>query len=447
MKYFFNKKYILAFGMVISAPFCFAGLIEEKLLDFSSNPAQSDRSLSESKSLEGLIQQALDTYPTILANRAMRDAASSDIDGAKLKFLPNISLNHQQGRINYSDQTSNQQTTKTLTISQPLYQGGALIAGYRKSVAKYNAADNAFQEAKKEVTLKIISTYGEWLRAMLKIQAFQTNIEVHQKLVDMITRRAAEGVASRVDVDLSQARLMMAKADMVTQQAMADTALSSLSQLSGLKLSRGELLRAMPIKPPNRDEAFEIAVANSVGIRRYTFEAQAAEEEAKEIKSQVLPQIALQAQSQIGNMATPTSPNYNMVGFVINYASGNGFSTLAASQSAIERAKASRLQIETTKRELIDKLTMDFNEYDQSVLKRESLLLSEKYSSEIIESYDRQYIVGRKSWLDLMNMVRELVQNRVALADVEVSALVSSRRISVYLDAPDSLELTADYFN
>ena len=54
-------------------------------------------------------------------------------------------------------------------------------------------------------------------------------------------------------------------------------------------------------------------------------------------------------------------------------------------------------------------------------------------AEEISDSYDRQFLVGRKSWLDLMNTVRERAQNKFALADVEVSLIVTSWKISVVL--------------
>ncbi len=52
----------------------------------------------------------------------------------------------------------------------------------------------------------------------------------------------------------------------------------------------------------------------------------------------------------------------------------------------------------------------------------------------ISDSYDRQYLVGRKSWIDLMNAVREQTQTRMALVDAQASALGASRRLQVIIN-------------
>ena len=52
----------------------------------------------------------------------------------------------------------------------------------------------------------------------------------------------------------------------------------------------------------------------------------------------------------------------------------------------------------------------------------------------------RQYLVGRKSWLDLMNAVRERAQTKVQLADAEGSLVAASRRLMVYIDGTQQFE-------
>ena len=75
------------------------------------------------------------------------------------------------------------------------------------------------------------------------------------------------------------------------------------------------------------------------------------------------------------------------------------------------------------------------------MLKKEKLQRSANLSGDISASYDRQYLVGRKSWLDLMNAVRERVQTKVQLADAEASLIGSSRRLLVYIDGTQQFEM------
>ena len=49
-------------------------------------------------------------------------------------------------------------------------------------------------------------------------------------------------------------------------------------------------------------------------------------------------------------------------------------------------------------------------------------------TEEVVESYLRQYQIGRKGWLDVLNAQRERSQAKAALSDVEYSLELSKLR-------------------
>lgn len=388
------------------------------------------------RTLDSLLQQAQESHPSIRYGQMAREAASLDLSSAKLKFLPSVALSRQQGSLAYDSQQSSRVTPTTLTLTQPLYQGGALEAGQQKANARLSSAHQGLREARQEVGRKLISAYGDWLRAWTKIRALEDNVALHEKLAGLISRRVEERVAPRVDADLAEARLLIARADLQAQRSVQNAALSSIGQLVGEPLEHADLVgtAASVMPPPPYEQALAKALQGSPAMERLGFEAEAAREESREVRAQALPQVALQLQRQVGNATGSSLPGYSAVMLVVSYASGNGFATLRTAEAAQTRAEAAKLQVEMARRELIERLTADFNEYEQAGLRFFSLQKSVELSEEISGSYDRQYLVGRKSWIDLMNTVREQAQNRVALADAEVTLLVTSRRIAIYVN-------------
>jgi adhesin transport system outer membrane protein len=254
--------------------------------------------------------------------------------------------------------------------------------------------------------------------------------------VGLITRRFEAGIASGADRDLAISRLMQAKADLDSQSSIEKSSLTTISQLSGQSVERSDLIEkvAKPVAIPKRQDGIFQALAASVTIQRLKYEAEAAEHEAKEIRAQALPQVSLQAQRQIGNTYVPGYPGYDLYGLVVSYAPGGGFSSIAATSAAFERAKSSTMQVEVSRRDLSDRLNAEYNEYEFSQLKKESFQRSADLSSDISASYDRQYLVGKKSWLDLMNAIRERAQTRVSLADADGGLLGSSYRLAIYIN-------------
>jgi adhesin transport system outer membrane protein len=52
----------------------------------------------------------------------------------------------------------------------------------------------------------------------------------------------------------------------------------------------------------------------------------------------------------------------------------------------------------------------------------------------VVESYLRQYAVGKKSWLDVLNAQREATQAKNTLVDYEVLYLTSLYRLKIILN-------------
>ena len=50
-------------------------------------------------------------------------------------------------------------------------------------------------------------------------------------------------------------------------------------------------------------------------------------------------------------------------------------------------------------------------------------------STEVFESYSRQYIAGRKTWIDVLNAVRETTQADFAMADANAQTLAAGERL------------------
>ena len=397
---------------------------------------ETTASRAASLTLNDLIVQALASYPTILARQSSRDAAKTDLTAAKLKFLPNPSVSTQRNQVAYTNSSITNLPATNVTISQPIFMGGGLVAGYNKADARLGAADYSLLETREEIGRRIIIAYTEWYKAHLKILAFEESVKLHEKFVGLITRRFEAGIASGADRDLAISRLMQAKADLDSQSSIEKSSLTTISQLSGQSVERSDLIEkvAKPVAIPKRQDGIFQALAASVTIQRLKYEAEAAEHEAKEIRAQALPQVSLQAQRQIGNTYVPGYPGYDMYGLVVSYAPGGGFSSIAATSAAFERAKSSTMQVEVSRRDLSDRLNAEYNEYEFSQLKKESFQRSADLSSDISASYDRQYLVGKKSWLDLMNAIRERAQTRVSLADADGGLLGSSYRLAIYIN-------------
>lgn len=399
------------------------------LLTFIGAPA-----LAQGVKLNDLIMQVVETYPEVLAKKSNQDAAGTDFLAAKLRFLPALQVSKQNTTITFSNGNTGYLPSSNIQANLPVFYGGANIAGYAQARAALSSADFQILESQADVTRRVIAAYAEWYKAYLKILALKSGIDETEKLVSLITRRYDAGVAALADKNLAVSRWQMMLADLADQEANEKKSLTAITQLVGQPITRADLVGevAIPLVPPHREDLLLHALDGNPTVNRFKQDAIAAEKSAEVARAQTLPQISFQMQRQIGNSYAPGYPGYNAAGLVLTYTGGGGFANVASTFSAYSRGKSAEISIETTKRDLTNQVNADYDDYESGRKKVSNLTQAEELVSGLAKSFDRQYMIGKKSWMDLMNEVREKYQAQAALADSKGSLLSTSWRLLTY---------------
>jgi adhesin transport system outer membrane protein len=124
---------------------------------------------------------------------------------------------------------------------------------------------------------------------------------------------------------------------------------------------------------------------------------------------------------------------------------GAGLSSLSAVDAALARRQAAQDAIETLERSLaqqVRSLWAERQSVRQQVGPVQALLSG---ADEIVASYLRQFQVGRKNWLDVLNAVREKTQAQYALADLESPLLLAEIRLLLLAGLMNAQNLTAHH--
>jgi len=388
-----------------------------------------------SLTLNELISLAIGSHPSLLSKESSKKAAEEELLASKLQFLPTPSVNTLRNRVTYDNQsnTGNLPST-TVTINQPLLIDGGIINGYKKSQANLKASEYGLIETRDEIAIKIITAYSEWLKNHHKIKVYQSGVQEHEKFLKLVTNRYESGISSGNDGDLVLSRLSQTRSELLAIEFAEKNALNSLSQLIGRALSRDEIDSNYRKKSSlEREEVISLVQQNNPTLKRLKSESEAAEAYAKQALAQSFPQLSIQAQRQIGNPYTPGWPSYSSVGFNLAYAPGSGLSSFAIANAAFSKATATVLMLESTKRDLNEKISSELNDYESSVKRLKNLQESSTYQKKISESFERQFEVSKKNWLDLLNSIRERLQVDSALVDVEMNVFSTSHRLHIYM--------------
>ena len=400
----------------------------------------------ENSVLDDLIKKALSQYPSVVSKQTSKDAARTDLLASKLKFLPSASILASQNQVSSTSSAvsnnSSSLTYSTFAVSLPVFSGGATVAGYHKAESLLTASEYGVLEAEEDVAKRVVNAYGDWYKAYSKIKALEMADKEYAKFVQLINLRYESGVSSKSEIDLAVSRLNQNRVDLFGQKSLLSNALNTLNQLVGEDFNQVLLTENMPkyLELPTRDDVLSQAIEVSNTLNRMRAESEAAKADAIIARAQSFPQVSLQAQKQNGNQYVANQPGISSIGFVVQYNTDSGFATVASSMSAYTRAQATATNIETSKKDLIEHINSDYTEYEFSKLKSDTLYQADKLNAKLIESYSRQYLAGKKSWIDLMNGVREMTQTKVTVVDMEASLLTSSWRLFISINAPNYLE-------
>ena len=371
-----------------------------------------------------LFEQALDlsltTHPSVLSKRSEQAAAQADKAGAEWARYPTPSVEAATRRIKETDSTA------LVRIDQPLWTGGRITAGIDAADSRYDAATAAISESRLDLSIRVITSYTEALRQKDRLRHATVGVGEHEKLLEMIRRRVAQEVSSQADQRLAEARLLQARTDLsVTQQGLLN-GLAQLSQLSGQSVSdvawEGVEGRSAP---PGLEAALQLAVDNSPVLRRLRYSEEAASADIDSRRSAYWPQLTLRLERAMEGSSADSRAM-----LVLTAQPGAGLSAASGVDAAISRRDAVRQERDSAEREVRERVTLDWNEWQAVQVRLQTAQRASEISNEVFESYARQYVIGRKTWIDVLNAVRESTLARFTLADARAQSAAASLRLS-----------------
>lgn len=389
------------------------------------------------QSLPSLIEGVLASHPSVRSQLAQGESAKQAVDAAQWQFYPTPSVGFEQVDANPSDPNYpnfGDKNVTTLRLQQPLWTGGRLTAGLNKAQAGVLSSQATLEGTRQDLALRVVQIYSDWYGALLKRQAFDKSLQAHQTLRAQIVRRIGNGYSPQSDLVLLEGRQQQTEADQSAARAQEQSALARLSQMSGHALQTQDLAQS-PSAALELEESpldlIEQAQTFSPSIVKLQAQARMADSEVSERKADLSPELYLRAERQYGNFTSPNSAPINryFVGFSSRF--GAGLSSLSQVGGAQARYEAALADIDSTRVGLGEQVQADFAQAELGQARLVALQASLVSSDNIAKAWGRQFVAGRKTWLDVMNAVREQAQLETQIADARAAQLLLTWRLTI----------------
>ena len=369
-------------------------------------------------SLEQAIDLATTQHPLVQQKGRNLDASAQDIKSAQFKWLPTLTLETSQTLGGQPQILGNSDPyAGNIKVEQPLWSGGRITSEIDMAQARKQIAQLQLQETQQDLMLRVLQAFLDYQKLTTRLTIAQDNIQEHQRLYELISRRQKQQVTSEADVALAFARLQQVLAERNSMRAQHQAGRLSLEQLTGRALTQNMSLKEATERTLVwQDEwtAQGAARATSPILHRLRAETLLSEADLNFRKNQVLPQINLRHERFMG--ATVNVP-FDRTMLVLQYQPGSGVSAWPSMDAAVKRLEASQSAYEAGAREVTEKVSSQWIEVTSF---KEMLEVTSQYAAaaqEVMASYLRQYTAGRKTWLEVLNAQKEWVQARYAQVD------------------------------
>ena len=378
-----------------------------------------------SLSVEKAMQFAINTHPLILSAEGQYRAAKSELTASRWSRFPTVGASAQE--------SSTEVKQDVTTASMPIWMGGRINADIDLAKSKRDGALSGVSEAQQTVMLETIGFFFDYFKSEKKLEIASQNVDEHQRLYEIIERRVAAATSPDVDTMLAQARLQSARSAQIQAISVRDISKASLELTVGQEIVSVLVEDSPEPLGINLNEAVALGISVSPRIARIQSEVKGFEANIKSAKSALYPQVSLSYERRY-NDPDPSRVDQEETFVSVQFQPGAGFAVASSISAAKQRKQSARDSLEAEKRELRRQIKTAWNEYASVSFQLEPSKMLVDATTSVVESYLRQYAVGKKSWLDVLNAQREATQARNTLVDFEVQYLTSLYRLKVLMN-------------
>jgi len=375
----------------------------------------SAASAAETLSLKSAVETAVTTHPQVLSRVAEVDTADAAVDAANWGRYPTPTLETATGEGGL---------TAVLRVDQPVWNGGRIGSEIDSAEFDKQAALNGVNEARLDIELRVVEAYVDALVNRNKLVRANAGVVRHKELYLMMERRVKQEINSRADLILAESRLLQAQADVSSLEQSYETALTSLSELTGQSVDGVATVLIEPKSLESLDLLLDEAEEFSPAVKRLSMEIASAQKQIDVANSAILPQVV--ARFEHTNSADVTD---NRVMLVLQAQPGAGLSALSNVRSAESLKRVLEQSRDATLREIRQRLRADYALYRSSQVLLTTSRSASEITRQIFESYMRQFVTGRKTWIDVLNATREMTQASMSFEDVKGQSLLSKLKL------------------
>ncbi|HHX8291270.1 TPA: TolC family outer membrane protein [Vibrio diabolicus] len=390
------------------------------------------------QTLEQAVENTLKTNPDIKSafNEFVSKQYVNEASGGA--YLPSVDLDAGIGYegINPAetgrDSTDLTRKEATVTLTQLIWDGSATLNDMDRTAADVESVRYQLLADAQDTALEVAKVYLDSVKAYEILTLSENNLKVHKKIYEDIKKRVNSGLGSTADLTQVEARLAKAHGNLVAAQNNLYDSHTTFTRLVGQSPQGLIFPRAdQNFIPYTIDEAIDLAFESHPVIKISMADVDSAKFQYKQSKGTYYPTISVEAAQTWRDDASGIegSSDETTAMLRMRYNLFNGGSDVANAENfAYQLNKAKDLR-ERAYRSVEEGLRLSWSALDLTLQQKEFLADHVDSASETVIAYEKQYRIGKRTLLDLLNTENELFEARKNYLDARYSEQYAKYRV------------------
>ena len=401
-------------------------------------------SMSRADDLIEVFERALTSDPQLLAEAASQRAVSELDSQATARFLPQISLSANNGKVRRRSSAmtfggNNEYNSHgyTLSLIQPIYRPESLIKSTQAEIAIETAQAN-YMIAEQDFLLRVAEQYFNFLARQDEVGFAVAKKEANTKQLEQVQLRFDLGLATITDLSESQAGLDLANADLILAFNALDNSKEYLRETSGLYWERlAPLQNEIPLvkpEPENIEQWVKAALVNNLSLRV----AKKLKEDAEQVisleRSGHLPSLDLVGEKSYtsqseSNFGGSTKVHQDTLSLRFKLPLFEGGNVLSKTREARHRMDQAMQNEEKHRRLVIRQSREAYNGVVSGISRVKALRQALLSGKQALVSTEAGYEVGTRTTVDVLNVRRDFFKAKIDYSSSMYDYILSSLRL------------------
>ncbi len=408
---------------------------------------------AEADTLQEAVFHAVQTNPEVLELAADRRAIDYELRQARANYLPTLDYRGSTGP-EYTDDpgTRNRaaaglgkdgdtwlwRTENSLTLTQLLFDGFATDSEVERQQARVDSAAHRVSDSSEIIGLNAVLAYLDVMRWHALVRIAQDNVRAHEQTVADVGQIADAGRGTAADFAQTEARLAQAREALVqTRGSLADAEANYIRFVGRAPVALSRPGLSADAIPANQESAVAIAIQHNPAMHVAQSDIETARAERRATDAPFWPRLDVEVTGQHNKNIDGTRGTDRGLGafVVMRYNLYSGGQDTARRREAIERISESEQRRGRVERQVAEEARLAWSAMRTSAGRVEELREQVRANEEVASAYREQFIVGRRSLLDLLDSQNELFLTRGDLATQDYTSVFAKHRVLAAMGA------------